>query len=44
MFYPNITVTKPENCVVYPRNNYVYYTAQKIYIKEKSITKISVFL
>lgn len=35
MFYSHIVVKKPENCVIYPRNNYVYYTAMKIYIKEK---------
>ncbi|MCD7839323.1 MAG: hypothetical protein LUG46_01700, partial [Erysipelotrichaceae bacterium] len=35
MFHKNISVVRPENTVVYPSNNYVYYTAEKIYIKDK---------
>lgn len=35
MFYKNISVKRPENTVVYPHNNYVYYTAKKVYIKDK---------
>ena len=35
MFHKNITVKKPANSVVYPRNNYVYFNCEKIYIKEK---------
>ncbi|UTY39881.1 hypothetical protein NMU03_03495 [Allocoprobacillus halotolerans] len=44
MFHKNITVKKPANSVVYPRNNYVYFNCEKIYIKEKSIIKIRGFL
>lgn len=40
MFYKNITVKKPENSVVYPKNNYVYLNSEKIYVKEKSSTRI----
>lgn len=35
MFYKNIVVQKPKDSVVYPHNNYVYFNAQKIYVKEK---------
>lgn len=35
MFYKNISVLKPHDSVVYPQNNYVYFNAQKIYIKDK---------
>ena len=35
MFYKNITVEKPDNCVVYVRKNYVYYVVEKIYVKDK---------
>ncbi len=35
MIYKDITVKKPKECIVYARNNYVYYTVEKIYNKEK---------
>lgn len=35
MFYKNLIVSKPKGAVIYPRNNYVYFNSEKIYIKEK---------
>lgn len=35
MFYKNIVVKKPVECIFYPSTKYVYYTSEKIYIKDK---------
>lgn len=35
MFYSNIKVERPKGTIVYKKNNYVYHTLEKIYLKDK---------